>query len=61
MQLKQRFSLGAALALLLASQSVYSQQAQESCADEASVQRVEQQMPINSKMLKREKSSKKMN
>ena len=44
MQLKQRFSLGAALAFLLASQSVYSQQAQESCADEASVQRVEQQI-----------------
>lgn len=44
MQLKQRFSLGVALALLVASQSVYSQQAQESCTDEASVQRVEQQI-----------------
>jgi len=42
--LKQRFSLTVAWALALASQSVYALPAEESCADEASVQRVEQQI-----------------
>ncbi len=42
--MKQRFSFGAALVLFVASQHVYSQPANESCADEASVQRVEQQI-----------------
>lgn len=42
--MKQRFSLTVALALALASKSVYALPAEESCADEASVQRVEQQI-----------------